>query len=461
MAPPIELPKFSKRRIRKKLLYHKKEAKRPRWWLPRLEQLVQRRLLSGASLPAGQGAPRQPMAVIANDPGDSLTSVSKATSNQQASCLRSVTDSVLCLVAQATTAGKKKSILQPARGTPHVSEGPGPRSDTVPSQDSTEIFFPRGETAPPFRLPRTIPLGLFHDGSVRAVQPDIDPHVYRALQESRQGPIKSTLHRSTSIYGAPTGTAAGTDPQLLLLAGMRPNWHTATGPLIYTRQSFSLAHLAPRMTAATVYHHLKDFRHFDQNNLAQVKLIRPGILDPAVLQERQFALFRVRVLLETRIEHTHWALANTIQRLVNANPVAVELHYYNRFRMIEAVTLGNHMLVGIRRWQVIPVGSRGIQVTSESWTRCNGKLNQLAMQGLGPLAMERIWSKYLINISQAVKMPGSRITWHPLIHQDLEVTNRFSVFPRIPWFIPGSATRTSSHPIDLFTPPTSIHRPRQ
>ena len=130
MTSPIEPPKFSKRRIRKKLLCPKKEGKRPRWLLPRLEQLVQRRLLSGASLPAGQGAPRQPVAVIANDPGGSLTSVSKATSNQQASCLRSVTDSVLCLVAQATTDGKKKGILQPARGTPHVSEGPAPRSDT-------------------------------------------------------------------------------------------------------------------------------------------------------------------------------------------------------------------------------------------------------------------------------------------------------------------------------------------
>jgi len=214
------------------------------------------------------------------------------------------------------------------------------------------------------------------------------------------------------------------------------------------------------MTTATVYHHLKDFRHFDQNNLAQVKLIRPGILDPAILQERQFALFRVRVLLETRIEHTHWALANTIQRLVNANPVAVELHYHDRFRMIEAVTLGNHMLVGIRRWQVIPAGSQGIQVTSESWTRCNGKLNQLAMQGLGPLAMERIWSKYLFNIGQAVRMPGSRITWDPLIHRNLQVTNRFPVSPRLPLLTPGSAPRPSSHPIDLFTPPTFIHRPR-
>jgi len=401
------------------------------------------------------------MVVIANDPGGSPTSVYKPTSNQQASCLRSVTDSVLCLVAQATTAGNKKGTLQPAKGTHHVSERPHPRNDTVPSQDSTESFFPRGETAPPFRLPRTIPLGLFHDGSVRAVHPDIDPHVYRALQASGLGPIKSTLHRSTSIYGAPTGTAAGTDPQLLLLASMRPNWHAATGPLIYTRQSFSLADLAPRMTAATVYRHLKDFRHFDQNNLAQVKLIRPGILDPAVLRERQFALFRVRVLLETRIEHTHWALANTIQRVVNANPVAVELHYHDRFRMIEAVTLGNHMLVGIRRWQIIPAGPRGIQVISESWTRCNGKLNQVAMQGLGPLAMERIWSKYLFNIGQAVKLPGSRITWHPLVHLDLEVTNRFSVLPRFPLLTPGSATRTSGHPTDLFTPQTSIHRPRQ
>ena len=461
MPQPTEIPSRVKRGILKRLSGVKPVRKRPRWLLLQMERLAQRRLLSGASLPAGEGAPRQPMAVIANDLAGSLTSVSKSTSNQQASCLRSVTDSVLCLVAQAATADKKKNALQPTSGTPHVSEGPAPRSDTVPSQDSTEFFFPRGETAPPFRLPRTTPLGLFHDGSVRAVHPDIDPHVYRALEASGQGPIKSTLHRSTSIYGAPTGTAAGTDPQLLLLAGMRPNWHTATGPLIYTRQSFSLSHLAPRMTTATVYHHLKDFRHFDQNNLAQVKLIRPGILDPAVLQERQFALFRVRVLLETRIEHTHWALANTIQRLVNANPVAVELHYHDRFHMIEAVTLGNHMLVGIRRWQVIPAGSRGIQVTSESWTRCNGKLNRLAMQGLGPLAMEHIWSKYLFNIGHAVKMPGSRITWQPLIHQHLEATNRFSVLPRFPLLTPGSATQTSGHATDLFTPRTSIDRPRQ
>ncbi|MFP6619110.1 MAG: hypothetical protein VB877_07190, partial [Pirellulaceae bacterium] len=427
--------------------------------LLQLERLVHRRLLSGASLPAVQGPPRQPMAIIANDPGDSLSNDSRPTLIQQAPRLKSVTDSVLSVVAQATTASNKKGSLEPSRGTHHVSERPRPGSDTVVSLDTMGSFFPRGESAPPFRLPRSIPQGLFPDGSVRAVHPDIDPHVYRALQASGQGPFKSTLHRSTSIYGAPTGTAAGTDPQLLLLAGMRPNWQAATGPLTYTRQSFSITELAPRMTAATVYHHLKDFRHFDQDNLAQVRLIRPGILDPAVLQERQFALFRVRVLLETRVQHTHWALANTIQRLVNSNPVAVELHYHDRLLMIEAVTLGNHMLVGMRRWQVMPRGPRGIQVTSESWTHCNGKLNQVAMQGLGPLAMERIWSKYLSNIGQAVKMPGSRLTWQPLVHQEFKVTTAVSLPPRFPWPLPGPATRSSDDPGDLFSPRTSFHRP--
>jgi hypothetical protein len=407
-----------------------------------------------------QGPPKQPMAIIANNPGDSHSAIDKPTPDQQASRLGAVTDSVLSVVAQATTASKKKGSLKPARSTPYISERSRPGIDTVGSPGTTGSFFPRGESAPPFHLSRSIPQGLFHDGSVRAVHPDIDPHVYRALQVSGQGPIKSTLHRSTSIYGAPTGTAAGTDPQLLLLAGMRTNWETATGPLTYTRQSFSITDLDPRMTAATVYHHLKDFRHFDQNNLAQVKLVRSGILDPAVLQERQFALFRVRVLLETRVQHTHWALANTIQRLVNANPVAVELHYHDRLRMIEAVTLGNHMLVGMRRWQVIPTGPRGIQVTSESWTRCNGKLNQVAMQGLGPLAMERIWSKYLSNIGQTVKMPGSQLTWQPLTHQDFKVTTRFPLPPRFQWPPPGPATRLSDDPGDLFSPRTSFHRPK-
>ncbi|MFP6618842.1 MAG: hypothetical protein VB877_05820, partial [Pirellulaceae bacterium] len=119
----------------------------------------------------------------------------------------------------------------------------------------------------------------------------------------------------------------------------------------------------------------------------------------------------------------------------------------------------NHMLVGMRRWQVMPRGPRGIQVTSESWTHCNGKLNQVAMQGLGPLAMERIWSKYLSNIGQAVKMPGSRLTWQPLVHQEFKFTTAVSLPPRFPWPLPGPATRSSDDPGDLFSPRTSFHRP--
>lgn len=395
---------------------------------PRIEQLAARRLLSATAPSCDTGNPQ----VL---PDESRTATPPAISPVEPGThfpvRQHVTDSVLALVAQAPSQPKRGRVPPPPstiftrpQAAQHPEISPVPtnpdRTDRTTNRSPASLF-PQGDPAPPFQLPGSIPLGLFRDGSVRSVDPGIDPHVYQAWQSNRQGPIEQTLHRSTSLYGAPIRMAAGTDPQLLILAGLKPNWAAATGNLTYSQQSIFIPQIKPGMSTETIYRQLKDFRHFDQDNLAQVKVIRAGALAPTALQQRQFALFRVRLLLETKPLHTHWALANTLQGLVNSNPVAVELHYHDKLRMVEAITIGNHMLVGSRRWHVIETSKQSVRVTSEAWVHANGKLNEFAMQSLGPLAMKRIWSQYLANIGEAVTADKPQFVTGPVIHYDLTI----------------------------------------
>jgi len=380
----------------------------------RIERLTKRRLLSVASL---QLEPENPPPLTTNPPLPQSTGDSTAP-NQHPPRRQHVSDSVLSLISQHDR-------------PPATAEPPSPqmvqRTPTDPARRTRTNLLPQGDPAPPFQLPAGIPQGLFRDGSVRAVHPEIDPHVYRDLQRHELSPIETTLHRPSSPYGAPVTMAAGTNPQLLILAGLQPNWPAATGMLTYSRQSILIPQIKPWLCTETIYRHLKDFRHFNQNNLAQVRIIRAGALAPAALQDRHFALFRVRLLLETKPLDLHWALANTAQGLVNSNPVAVELRYHDKLRMVEAITLGDHMLVGYRRWRVIETSEHSVRITSEAWVRPNGKLNEFAMRSLGPLAMKRIWAQYLANIGSATKLRGSQILHGPSVHHE------FTISPKTPW----------------------------
>ena len=440
-----------------------RSPRRSRCTLPTIERLVERQLLSASSLtsePGGeQSLTNQPIAVRHEPLSSQPVAIRTADSDRLFPGRQRVTDSVLSLVSQAAYREKKETLCpKKSASTQLAQRPPTAKPDDCSAGQGPIPLFPQGDPAPPFRLPESIPLGLFRDGSVRAVHPDIDPHVYRAWQSNRQGPIEQTLHRSTSFYGAPVRMAAGTDPQLLILAGLKPNWTAATGKLTYSKQSIFIPQIGPFLSTDTIYRQLKDFRHFDQDNLAQARVIRAGALDSATLQQRQFALFRVRLLLETKPLETHWALANTLQGLVNSNPVAVELHYHDRLRMVEAITIGNHMLVGSRRWHVIKTGKHSVRVTSEAWVRPNGKLNEFAMQSLGPLAMERIWSQYLVNIGKAVKLRGSQFIRGPIIHHDLTLSPgerwpRFTPWP--PVQRPGSSELNEQ----FFSLPTDPNAP--
>ena len=386
----------------------------------RIESLTKRRLLAAAPLEFGS---EQPASLTDKNPATTPATKNLVETSGHAPKRQHISDSVLSLVSQARDRTAKQ---RPTTTEPIFQQMPQRLLSKPPLPARTGLY-PQGDPAPPFRLPSGIPQGLFRDGSVRAVHPEIDPHVYREWQKHELGPLETTLHRSTSPYGAPVRMAAGTDPQLLILAGLKPNWPAATGKLTYSRQSVFIPRIKPWLCTETIYRQLKDFRHFNQDNLAQVRIIRAGALDPAAIQNRQFALFRVRLLLETKPLDSHWALANTLQGLVNSNPVAVELHYHDKLRMVEAITLGDHMLVGCRRWHVIATSKQSVRVISEAWVRPNGKLNEFAMESLGPLAMERIWAQYLANISNATKLRGSQILHDPLQQHE------FTISPRAPW----------------------------
>ena len=67
---------------------------------------------------------------------------------------------------------------------------------------------------------------------------------------------------------------------------------------------------------------------------------------------------------------------------------------------ITAVTLGPHMVVGVRRW-TIKEDKCSIKIETEAWEQRNGTFNDIAMQAGGKAAMGGIWEQYLSNIASA------------------------------------------------------------
>ena len=116
----------------------------------------------------------------------------------------------------------------PLENTEHTENQSGPQSQNSNTNTLIPPIFPQGTPFQGSRYSPT-PQGLFPDGSVRTISPEISPQVFSQMTQHGTAPIPSTLHRTGVGYGAPSSTLAGMDPKLRDLTTMKENWDKAYG----------------------------------------------------------------------------------------------------------------------------------------------------------------------------------------------------------------------------------------
>ena len=295
---------------------------------------------------------------------------------------------------------------------------PAAVEDTQPSAEQTEqtarpgesietgsggfSFFPQGT---PFNSTRYSPhpIGLFPDGSDRTVTSDISPRVAELIIENNTGPLPSTLHRPRIGYGSPTSTLGGMDPKIRELTTMDENWASAHGEVTRCIQRIEIApeNMASDVDKDTLYSWLEDFRVFSPGNIATVKIYRPGPLDFHLPEGESYAIFTVNTLDNSGGRDPYWNTLNTIQLAVNDRNIPVKLYSDPDAHQLAAVTLENHMLVGVRVWRIYELQDGWIRIETESHEQRNGSINNIAAQVAARTTMEEVWRRYLRNLGYA------------------------------------------------------------
>ena len=130
-----------------------------------IESLTKRRLLAAAPLELGSEKSASP---IDSPPATPHATANPVEASRHAPSRQHVSDSVLSLVSQA----KRRPTKQRPTTTEPIYQQVPQRLRSKPASPRRPGLFPQGDSAPPFRLPASIPQGLFRDGSVRAVHLD-------------------------------------------------------------------------------------------------------------------------------------------------------------------------------------------------------------------------------------------------------------------------------------------------
>jgi len=136
------------------------------------------------------------------------------------------------------------------------------------------------------------------------------------------------------------------------LLGMKPNWPLATGMLYFHTQRMTIAvpkdgkkdRASVELLADHLFSDLKQFRGFnsDFNKIASNRVMT--VKDPNLGIERNFVAFKTK----GKDGWLGWVVSGTA---LNSEHF-VELVFDNDKREILAVTLENHILVGVRKWTV-------------------------------------------------------------------------------------------------------------
>lgn len=281
-----------------------------------------------------------------------------------------------------------------------------------PRQDLS--LLPQGS---PFNSTRYTPnpIGLFPNGSTQVISPEISPRVVELLQQNETGPVNSTIHRTGVGLGAPIDTLAGMDPKIRELTTMKENWGEACGEVTHCLQRIEIApeNLGSNVNTDTIYEWLEDFRLFNKNNIATTEVYKPGPLDFPLPADESYAVFTVRTLDISDRDDPYWKMLNTLQLIINDKDIVVKLYGNPEDHQLSAVTLENHMLVGVRVWRTYETHAGWLRIETEAHEQRNGFINNLAAEMAASSVMEEVWSRYLVNLGNAATGGTGRYAKRP------------------------------------------------
>ena len=149
-----------------------------------------------------------------------------------------------------------------------------------------------------------------------------------------------------------------------------------------------------KKVADSIWWSLKDFKHFEVggNNLATVKI------ESSPDGKRRFGGFDT--VTSQAFPMSFIAGEGWTSPFCSAGTVWVELFTNSKKKTIQAVTLGNHMIVGSRQWGVKILGDgRSVLVWTSAYEQRHGWLTDRGFWNLGGQSdMRTIWGTYLNNI---------------------------------------------------------------
>ena len=234
------------------------------------------------------------------------------------------------------------------------------------------------------------------------------------------GEATPSMPRSPFWQGVDNARPIVLGPVPIILQGRRPappptfqalttipqNWNSATGELMYSYQGIDV----PRgnRTAQQMFSEMATFQHFNPNNIATAQMITApaGTVGPNA--SRRFVMFRADPAVSVV------GGLNFAQQFLNSEWVPVEILTDERNMTITAVTMGDHMIVGVRRWTVVPNADGSYRIETEAWEQRNGMANNVAMVTGVPLVLSGkevmgiVWDVYLNNLGQ--RATGARRT---------------------------------------------------
>ncbi len=292
------------------------------------------------------------------------------------------------------------------------AETPTQQSNPDVTKDSRFHLFPRGKEFNSTRF-TPVPQGLFPDGSVQSMSPTISPRGYQHLVDNGKAPIRSTLHRPGVGYGAPTATLAGMNPKIRELTTMQENWDKAHGHVVQCTQRIEIAPENAAIDIDTIYRWMEDFRLFNDGNIATVQVYKPGPFEFPLPEGESYAVFTVNTLDNSHGDDPYWEMLNTLQLLINDRDIAVKLHSDPEKHQLAAVTLENHMLVGVRVWRIYENELGWIRIETESREQRNGVINNMAAEMAARSAMEEVWLRYLKNLGHAITKGSGHYSTSP------------------------------------------------
>lgn len=311
----------------------------------------------------------------------------------------------------------------------HINRVPADLQPNLTEAKKGTAWMPQGDRPSQSArvLNNRIPLGVFTDGSVKPLHPNIDQRVFDLMKQHGTGPVMPTLHRP-GVFGAPTNTVAGSNPIVQELSSRPENWDYGVGNLCFHEQSVEIRlPSTSTITVDQIYHWLTKFSYFDKGNAAKVTIHSTGPLDSPAFDGQLFAIFKPATVYESLNTGISNTIGNFLQPILNGNSVAVRIYLNPEIHEVMAVTLGNHMLCGARIWRTYSLPNGDIRVQTIAWEQRNGRLNNMGFAVLGQTAMTYVWKTYMENIAKSAIWRGGSY-YIPPAHTSASPGNRTNPF---------------------------------